>query len=251
MNILKKIFSKKTPRLSNADGIFFENIKALIGTNPKNLSYYKKSFTHRSSSTVDENGNLISYERLEFLGDSVLSTIIATHLYNQVPTGDEGYLTKMRSKIVSRQHLNELGKDLNLLKYLDTKLPKKNFGENVYGNIFEALIGAIYLDLGFTACEKFIHKKVIIPYVDIPRLEGKVISYKSLIIEWCQKNKKKIEFNTFSDDHIQGEKLFAVHLIIDGIVIAKSRDTSKKKAEEKSAQRAFFALQKIIEKTAK
>jgi ribonuclease-3 len=247
VQIIKKIFAKKTARRSIADGIFFDNIKKIIGVEPKNLEYYKKTFTHRSLNKIDGDGVKISYERLEFLGDSVLSTVIATHLYNEVPSGDEGYLTKMRSKIVSRQHLNELGKDLELLKYIETKSSKKSFGDNIYGNIFEALVGAIYLDLGFNACEKFIHKKVIAPYVDIPKLEGKVISYKSLMIEWCQKEKYKIEFDTFADDHIGGEKLFAVHLKIEDKVISKSRDTSKKKAEEKASQRAFFALQNKIE----
>lgn len=247
MQIIKKIFSKKTPRRSVDDGIFFDKIKNILGFEPQNLDHYKKAFTHRSTNKTDEKGNQISYERLEFLGDSMLSSIIATYLYREVPTGDEGYLTKMRSKIVSRKHLNELGRDFKLLDFIDSKMNKKHFGENIYGNIFEAFVGAIYLDLGYNICEKFVHTKIINPYVDIAKLEGKVISYKSLIIEWCQKNRKKIEFISFSDDHINGDKLFAVHLKIDEKVIAKSRDTSKKKAEEKAAQRAFFSLQNKIE----
>lgn len=247
MKIIKKIFAKKKPVLSIKEQTFFENIKKIIGFEPKNIEHYKKTFTHRSLNKIDGNGNQISYERLEFLGDAMLSSVIAAHLYNEVPGGDEGYLTKMRAKIVSRQHLNELGKDLELIKLIECKNAKNNLGENIFGNIFEALVGAIYLDLGFESCEKFIHKKVITPYVDIAKLEGKVISYKSLMIEWCQKQKKNIEFDTFSDNHIKGEKLFAVHLKIDNRVISKSRDTSKKKAEEKASQRAFFALQNKIE----
>src|SRR5690606_8917114 len=122
----------------------------------------------------------MNYERLEFLGDAMLSSVIAAHLYSEAPAGDEGYLTKMRSKIVSREHLNELGRDLNLVKFIESKIPIGHFGENIHGNVFEALVGAIYLDRGYTFCEKFIQKRVILPYVDIPRLEGKVISYKSL-----------------------------------------------------------------------
>lgn len=247
MKIIKKIFARKKPVLSIKEQTFFENIKKIIGFEPKNIEHYKKTFTHRSLNKIDGNGNKISYERLEFLGDAMLSSVIAAHLYNEVPSGDEGYLTKMRAKIVSRQHLNELGKDLELIKLIECKNTKNNLGENIFGNIFEALVGAIYLDLGFESCEKFIHKKVITPYVDIAKLEGKVISYKSLMIEWCQKQKKNIEFDTFSDNHIKGEKLFAVHLKIDDKVISKSRDTSKKKAEEKASQRAFFALQNKIE----
>jgi ribonuclease-3 len=198
---------------------------------------------------MDIAGNPISYERLEFLGDAMLSSVIAAYLFMKVPTGDEGYLTKMRSKIVSREHLNELGRDLNLIQFVESKVPAQHFGENIHGNIFEALVGAIYLDQGYLICEKFIQKKVITPYVDIGRLEGKVISYKSLIIEWCQKEKKTFNFDVFEDNGITGERLFGVKLSIDNKIIAKARAGSKKKAEEKASQRAYFALQeKMAEK---
>ncbi|MBC7440650.1 MAG: ribonuclease III [Flavobacterium sp.] len=243
---LKKIFSKS--RSLNEDGIFFTEIEKIIGLKPKNIENFQKVFTHRSMNKLDSIGNPLSYERLEFLGDAMLSSVIAAHLFIQVPSGDEGYLTKMRSKIVSREHLNELGKDLNLIRFLESKITSQNFGENIHGNIFEALVGAIYLDGGFEACEKFIHQKVIKPYVDIPRLEGKVISYKSLMIEWCQKEKKTFNYDVFEDNGISGERFFGVKLSVEGKVIAKSRATSKKKAEEKASQRAYFAFQKSIDK---
>jgi ribonuclease-3 len=110
------------------------------------------------------------------------------------------------------------------------------------------LVGAIYLDRGYEYCEKFIQKRVIIPYVDITRLEGKVISYKSLVIEWCQKEKRQFHFDIFEDNGIDGERLFGVKLSIDEKVIAKARATSKKKAEEKASQRAYFAFQEKIDK---
>ena len=169
MGILKKIFSKSR---SPEGGIFFETISKMIGFNPITLDFYKTAFTHRSINKLDAKGQAISYERLEFLGDAMLSSVIAAFLYNEVPTGDEGYLTKMRSKIVSREHLNELGRDLNLIQFVESKVSPQHFGENIHGNIFEALVGAIYLDQGYLVCEKFIQKKVITPYVDISRLEG-------------------------------------------------------------------------------
>jgi ribonuclease-3 len=176
----------------------------------------------------------------------MLSAVIAAHLYNEVPTGDEGYLTKMRSKIVSREHLNELGRDLNLIRFVESKVPTQHFGENIHGNIFEALVGAIFLDKGYDFCKKFIQNRVIIPYVDIAKLEGKVISYKSLLIEWCQKEKKTFYYDVFDDNGNDGQKYFGVKLSIDGKVIAKARATSKKKAEEKASQRSYFALQEKI-----
>ena len=245
MRIIKKIFSKSR---SLEDGIFFGAIEKILGFAPKNIDFYKKAFTHRSSNILDEVGNPLNYERLEFLGDAMLSAVIAGHLFNEAPTGDEGYLTKMRSKIVSREHLNELGKDLNLVQFVESKVPVQHFGDNIHGNIFESLVGAIYLDRGYEYCEKFIQKRVIIPYVDITRLEGKVISYKSLVIEWCQKEKRQFHFDIFEDNGIDGERLCGVKLSIDEKVIAKARATSKKKAEEKASQRAYFAFQEKIDK---
>lgn len=244
MKLLRKIFSKSR---SPEDGIFFDSISEILGFAPINLEYFKKAFTHRSSNKHDESGNAFSYERLEFLGDAMLSSVIAAHLFNKVPAGDEGYLTKMRSKIVSREHLNELGKGLNLVRFVDSKVPVHQFGDNIHGNIFESLVGAIYLDRGYEYCEKFIQKSVVIPYVDIARLEGKVISYKSLLIEWCQKEKKQFHYDIFDDNGIDGQRFFGVKLSIDDKVIAKARATSKKKAEEKASQRAYFAFQKKID----
>lgn len=218
-------------------------ISKILGFKPKKLEIYKRAFLHRSANQKDKKGNPMNYERLEFLGDSMLGTIISKHLYKEVPAGDEGYLTKMRSKIVSRKHLNELGKDLDLLRFLESRIPKAHFGENIYGNVFEALVGAIYLDRGYDYCEKFISSRVIEPYVDIEQLEGQVISYKSLVIEWCQKQKKEFQFEVYEDTGKDPVKHFAVKLWIEGRIMAKARATSKKKAEEKASRRAFFALQ--------
>ncbi len=188
----------------------------------------------------------INYERLEFLGDSILGSVIAAYLYKKVPTGTEGYLTQMRSKIVSREHLNELGKELNLIRFVKSNIDKANVGANIHGNIFEALVGAIYLDKGYEFCQKFIFKNVIVPYVDIEKLEGKITSYKGLIIEWCQKQKKKYKFDTYEDSGNESIKHFSVKISIDGAQIAKGRATSKKKAEEQAAKRVYFAFQKEI-----
>lgn len=229
------------------DGDFFLGIKRILGFKPKDIEIYKKAFLHRSVNKRDADGNPMNYERLEFLGDAMLGTIISKHLYSEVPEGDEGYLTKMRSKIVSRKHLNELGKDLNLLRFVESRIPKSHFGENIHGNVFEALVGAIYLDKGYPYCEKFINDRVIEPYVDIEQLEGRVISYKSLVIEWCQKQKKTFNYSVYEDTGKDELKHFAVKLTIADKMMAKARATSKKKAEEKASRRAYFALQSKIE----
>lgn len=243
---IKNIFKKDSR--SPEDGIFFDAITSILGFEPISVEFYQRAFTHRSSNKHDEKGNPVNYERLEFLGDAMLSSVIAAHLFNEVPSGDEGYLTKMRSKIVSREHLNELGRDLNLIRFIDSKIAPIHFGENVHGNVFEALVGAIYLDRGYPYCEMFIQKRVIEPYVDIARLEGKVISYKSLLIEWCQKEKLNFHYDVFEDNGIDGQRLYGVKLSIGGKIVSKARATSKKKAEEKASQRAYFAFQEKINK---
>ncbi|MBE9489824.1 MAG: ribonuclease III [Bacteroidetes bacterium] len=244
MNYIRNILNSRY----KDDGIFFAQIKKILGFRPKKIEFYKKAFTHRSMNKRDKMGTPINYERLEFVGDAMVSSIIATHLFNEAPRGNEGYLTKMRSKIVSREHLNELGKELNLISFVESKIPKSNFGDNIHGNLFEALVGAIFLDRGYAYCEKFIYDKVIIPHVDIAQLEGKVISYKSLLIEWCQKEKKTFDYNVYEDTGNDDLRHFSVKLSIDKKVIAKARATSKKKAEEKASKRAFFAFQNEISK---
>ena len=244
MSIIRNILNSRY----KGNGNFFMTLTKILGFKPKHTQFYLTAFTHRSMNIKDEMGNAINYERLEFLGDAMLSAVIASHLYIEVPSGDEGYLTKMRSKIVSREHLNELGRDLNLLDLVESKIPPGQFGDNIHGNLFEALVGAIFLDKGYKSCENFIYKRVIIPYVDIEKLEGKVISYKSLLIEWCQKEKKTFSYNVYEDTGNDDARHFSVKLSIDKKIVSKARATSKKKAEEKASKRAFFAFQNSMSK---
>jgi len=243
MSFIRKIIKPRSLR----DEYFFVELKKIIGFTPKNIYYYKKAFIHRSiKETDDKDGLPQNYERLEFLGDAMLGAVIAAFLFQEVPSGDEGYLTQMRSKIVSRDHLNELGRDLDLLKFVKSTVAKSKFGENIHGNVFEALVGAIYLDKGYKYCEKFIEKRVIVPYVDVPKLEGKITSYKSLFIEWCQKQKKDFEYKVYDDTGNDTVKHFSVKLLLDGKIISKGRATSKKKAEETASKRAYYAFQNEI-----
>lgn len=244
MNFFRKILKP----LSNKDEQFYVEMKSLLGFAPNSLYLYRKAFVHRSIKEIDDIGNPRNYERLEFLGDAMLDAVIASYLFKKVPSGNEGYLTQMRSKIVSREHLNELGRDLNLIRFVKSNVSKSKFGENINGNIFEALIGAIYLDRGYKYCKKFVYKVVIKPYVDIPKLEGKVSSYKSLFIEWCQKEKKGFEFEVYDDTGNDSVRHFSVKLFLENNIVAKGRSTSKKKAEEIAAKRAYFANQKEISK---
>jgi len=245
MSFLSRIVRPKTKE----DEEFYYDLKNLLNFKPVHLNQYKKAFTHRSLKMVDDKGKPINYERLEFLGDAILGSVIASYLYKKSPRGDEGYLTQMRSKIVSRENLNQLGKDLDLIRFVKSNVSKNQVGQNIHGNIFEALVGAIYLDRGYNYCHQFIYDKVIAPYVDIERLEGKITSYKGVVIEWCQKTKRKYKFESYEDTGNQQKKHFSVRVFIDGQKIAKGRSTSKKKAEEMAAKRVYFAFQNEITKT--
>src|SRR5699024_3760765 len=186
----------------------------------------------------DQQGVEYNFERLEFLGDAVLSAVVADYLFNRFPEANEGYLTQMRAKLVSRKHLNKLGRDFELHRFMQSEMDPHRMGENIFGNLFEALVGAVYKDKGYELCQKFIFRKVISTHVDIDKLDGKIISYKSCLIEYCQKEKMDIKFNTYEDTGKEAVKHFAVKLRIAGEVVSKARSTSKKKAEEKAARRA-------------
>lgn len=243
MSFLKNIIKSR----SEKDGILYTKIATILGFKPKNISIYEKAFVHTSAKLKDSFGNEVNYERLEFLGDSILGAVISCYLFDEAPHGDEGYLTKMRSKIVSRRNLNQLGEDLQLIDLLISKVSNKHVGKNIHGNLFEALIGAIYLDRGYKFCETFIYSKIIEPHVDLKKLEGKVISYKSLMIEWCQKMHHTFEYKVNEEDGVDGLKYFEIKLFINNENISKAREVSKKKAEEKASRRAYYVLQNHID----
>lgn len=242
MKFIRKIIRPQNTK----DEVFYGELRKLLGFRPRNFKLYKTAFTHRSVKVVDTQGNLVNYERLEFLGDAMLGSIIAAFLYKIVPEGNEGYLTQMRSKIVSRKQLNELGKELDLIRFVQSKISKNRMGPNIYGNIFEALIGAIYLDKGYDFCEKFIEKNVIAIYLDIPALENKITSYKGIVIEWCQKTKKKLSLDTYEDSGNESIRHYSVRLTVNKEVVSKGRSTSKKKAEEIACRRYYFIHQEEI-----
>lgn len=231
---------------SEQDEVFMASVRKILGFRPNNLIYYKKAFTHSSVKKTTKIGTVFNYERLEFLGDAILSSCIAIYLFKEIPSGSEGDLTQLRSKIVSREHLNEIGRDLALINLIDSNVPKKNFGDNVHGNMYEALVGAVFLDKGHEACSKFINRTIIEPYVDVERLEGKITSYKSVLIEWCQKVKKHINYEVYEDTGNDSIKHFSVKLFVNDKILSKGRATSKKKAEEIASKRAYYRLQEVI-----
>lgn len=197
------------------------------------------AFIHKSASSLISRGELINNERLEYLGDAILDAVVADYLFRNYPNNDEGSLTKMRSKMVKRRHLNLMAYRLGLHKMVIAQTHPGNISKHLYGNAFEALVGAIYLDKGFNKTCKFI-EKILEKNVDIDRLLKSDFDYKSQLIEWAQKNKHEVIFvsqeETKDNSHITQ---FITTIRIFNKDIAKGYGYSKKEAEQKAAKTAL------------
>lgn len=223
------------------------SIYKMIGFYPDNIRYYKQAFLHKSSSMNVENeeGMDRNNERLEFLGDAVLSAIVADIVYEHFRGKSEGFLTNTRSKIVSRESMNWMAKELgidHLLRYSINHPFNESHNSNMLGNALEALIGAIYLDQGFKACYKFINDVLIKKYIDIDKLSEKEVNFKSNLIEWAQKNKLEISFDvieSFMDE--QGNPVFQTAVTLAGTAekIGIGIGYSKKESQQHAAQMAM------------
>ncbi|MFC6268959.1 ribonuclease III [Frigoriflavimonas asaccharolytica] len=235
----KFLLSKRKKNLSKRDKDLHSALKSILGCEVKNIHLYQEAFSLKN---CQPSKNASNYERLEFLGDSILGSIISCHLFSTYPDGDEGFLTQMKSKIVSRKNLNKLGEELKLTSFLIN--PKGIIlGENITGNLFEALVGAIYLDLQYEICEKIVLSRLLTPQ-DMNKLEQKIISYKSLLLEWSQKKKLTLVYKTEIEILPNKQTNFRCDVFLNNKKIANSTEVSKKKAEEKAAQRAFYSLNK-------
>ena len=221
--------------------MFFSRLKKITSLNTVNGEIYQKAFTHRSSNLKDVKGNSINFERLEFLGDSMISIVISALLFETFPQAKEGTLTKYRAKIVSRENLNNIGEKLSLIEFLDGEI-KANLGNNIHGNLLEALVGAIFIDRGYKKCKEFILKRIVRDYVDLDQLKHTILSYKGLLLEWGQKNKKIVQFKTERDRGLDPKFNYTTSVYLDDKLIVKAREISKKKSEEKSARRAYHAM---------
>lgn len=218
---------------------FFYFVKNQLGFIPNSILYYQKALTHKSVSLKNKEGLVVSNERLEFLGDSILDSIISDYLFNQYKRKDEGFLTQMRSKLVNRKSLNEIAGSLKLHKYIKVNnISIEN--NNVLGNAFEALIGAIYLDKGYNFTRLFLINRVIIKYYDFNFLETVDTNFKSRLLEYTQKHKKAILFETREESSTErGKQMFIATVLIDSNTICEANGSSKKEAEQNAAKIAL------------
>lgn len=230
--------------LWGVDREYYRAFRRIFGVTPDNVELYKLALVHRSASVKVEGGESINNERLEFLGDAVLESIVSDYLFIEYPHESEGFLTKTRAKIVSRQSLNSLARELGLDRMVIYN-PTGNFSQkHLFGDCFEALLGALYLDKGYNAVNRIVINDLLRHYINLEDLSHSENDYKSRLIEWCQKSKRTISFSTESDGErgVNGTTAFVSRVLIDEMRIGVGHGSTKKEAEQNAAQNAWVLL---------
>lgn len=226
--------------LFSSDKNFVKSLANLLGFVPANLYLYRLAFSHKSNSQkdyfIDQNN-----ERLEYLGDAILGTIVAEYLFRKYPSKDEGFLTKMRSKIVKRKTLNHIADQMGLDVFLKHQ-GVDNVSNSMLGNALEAFVGAVYLDVGYRRTRQFVIYKILREYIDVEHLESIDENYKSQLLEWCQKNGKPIAYAVISKYKFDNRDRFLVAVQVDNEDVASAEDYSKKSAEQLASKKALRLL---------
>ena len=233
MNFWESFYKKEK------DPSFKKQLKGVLGYSPGNLSLYKTALTHRSvKDSIDQNN-----ERLEYLGDAILSALVADYLFKRYPYKGEGFLTEMRSKMVNRQQLNDIALKMGLKKVTAfNKSDASLKSSQIFGNTLEALVGAIYLDIGYKKTSKWLGQSIIMPQKFVDDLENLEINHKNKLYGWANKNGKALEFETLDERLENGRRLFTVAAVINGKVVAQGKAFNKKDASQIAAQLAVEKL---------
>jgi ribonuclease-3 len=233
VQFLKKIFKKQSKPS------FDKQLNNLLGIKPGNLSLYRTALSHRSVKEGPEENN----ERLEYLGDAVLSTIVADYLFKRYPYKGEGFLTEMRSKMVNRQQLNDIALKMGLKKLtMYNKFDSSLKGSQIFGNTLEALVGAVYLDKGYKKTHRWVLQRIVLPHLFVDDLELIDINLKNKLIGWASKNGKSLEFETVEEKIENGRRVFTIAAVLDGEIMAQGKGFNKKDASQIAAQLAIEKL---------
>lgn len=234
MQLFKNLFSG-----DKAGAAFKKQLCNVLGFVPGNLVLYRTALSHRSvREGADENN-----ERLEFLGDAVLSSVVGHYLFRKYPYKGEGFLTEMRSKMVNRQQLNDIALKMGLKKItIYNKQDNSLKISQIFGNTLEALVGAVYLDKGYDRTRKWIEKYIILPHLFMDDLEGIEINIKNRLYGWANKNGKALEFETLEEKFENGRRLFIIAATVDGEVVSEGKGYNKKDASQIAAQLAVEKL---------
>ena len=237
---------KKNHSLIHDRREFRSGLKHLLGFRPFNLRLYEKAFIHRSATFTLPDGTKINNERLEYLGDAIIDSVISEYLFSHYPEATEGFLTKTRARIVNRETLNQLGLSMGLNKLIVSNLSASDSPRNLYGNAVEALAGALFIDKGYDRTRRFFIERVLKKHLDLEAVLAAETDYKSLIMEYCQKNKQKINFTSQEKTGNNGiHPLFTVTLQINNETVAQGEGTTKKEAEQEASLIAWNTVRKI------
>jgi ribonuclease-3 len=228
--------------LSKEDKRIVEFLRERFGYKPKRMELFHRALTHKSIANQED---LLSNERLEFLGDAVLDTVIAEMLYNRFPDEDEGYLTKIKSKLVNRRTLGSIGREMNIGSVLHYNKSRSIRLETIEGNAFEAIIGAIYLDSSLATVQKSIQDHILIKYIDVNQVLEEEIDFKSRLYIWSQKNRLDIEFEVMAEENNGGAWEYKMRVLVNEVEYGMGIGTSKKRAEQAAAKETLMLLGEI------
>ena len=219
------------------DRAYYRIVDDLFGFIPHNIELYKLALIHKSASLVLEDGRQINNERLEYLGDAVIEAVTSDYLYIEFPDRDEGFMTKLRSKIVSRQSLNAIARQIGLDRYVILDGSSNTLAQkHIFGDAFEAMMGAIYLDQGYNFVNRLLINRLFREHLSLEELTESENDFKSRLIEWCQKNHLKIVFRTGNDkEYSSNHPVFYSTVLVDGIEVGHGSGESKKEAEQHAA----------------
>jgi ribonuclease-3 len=237
-----KRFIKPAKAYFSSDKKLYTSLRNILGFYPKNIDLYKLAFRHKSAAVEVKRGVKDSNERLEYLGDAILSAVIAHYLFQTFPFKDEGFLTKMRSRLVSRAQLNKLATKVGIHQLIESNVEGNPRNKSINGDAFEALIGAIYLDRGYAIAQKFILNRIIKHHIDIDEVESTETDFKSKLIEWVQKEKKEVRFEVLDEIGSGHERQYLVEVMIGSKAYGRGQHFSKKKAEQQASEETLKQL---------
>ena len=223
----------------------FSALYDIFGFYPHNIDYYKTALMHKSMRSRNEKGRPVNNERLEFLGDAVLDSVVGHIVYNHFEGKREGFLTNTRSKIVQRETLNRLAEEMGINRLIQFSRTNTSHNNYMGGNAFEALVGAIYLDRGYDACMRFMEKRILAQLINIDKVAYKEVNFKSKLIEWSQKNKVKLEFQLVrSDKDKDGNPTFCYKVVLEGVEGDSAIGYSKKESQQQASRMTLSRLRK-------
>ena len=236
---------KKIKRLFAPRKEPYFSLYKILGFYPENIQLYTQALIHRSSSYATEEGKRINNERLEFLGDAVLNAIVADIIFKRFPNRKEGFMTNTRSKIVQRESLNRIAIEMGLDKLIVLSAKISTHNSYIYGNAIEALIGAVYLDQGYRKCQAFVTEKIIDQYVPLNRIVRKEVNFKSILLEWSQKNRLNITFDTVETSaDKENSPFFRSNVSLMGTALGVGMGYTKKESQQSAAKMAIKRIRR-------